>query len=172
LTLVGQRLAGIRNQGNILATRGLRSTNRVPAIVAEGANLMLSLLDSTLAGGSPDQPAIRADGGVYCLRLRTEGYPPKTEYESQKLLAETGAATEILGAFIYPLGEIPADRPIFENRDSRIALVYGTSIYHANHQLHIRDVRGNESKTVGNDALQWSGSRARMDLYTSDASLP
>ena len=64
LTLVGQRLAGIRNQGNILAIRGLRSTNRVPAIVAEGANSMLSLLDSTLAGGSPEQPAIRADGGV------------------------------------------------------------------------------------------------------------
>jgi hypothetical protein len=416
LTLVGQRLAGIRNQGNILAIRGLRSTNRVPAIVAEGASSMITLLDSTLAGGSPDQPAIRAEGGVYCLRLRTEGYgygkalahrvlasrqpdvwqdvevagpevdeyfgsnavqgfgaprgalklpveetpepplppasewvsvtrfsdrkagddwspavqaaidsgarvvyipkterfefhtpirlhgpverlvgfgaelnwppdiwkregrreqtdaagapPPllvfdepdpqrvvvldrlacvhvqhaspatlvlrsstpgryttgvpggklfaedvggadwhfdhpqriwvrqwnpeshaagpcihsrgatlwalgfKTEYESQKLLAEAGAATEILGAFIYPLGKIPADRPIFENRDSRIALVYGTSVYHANHQLHIRDVRGSESQTVGNDALQWSGSRARMDLYNSDASQP
>jgi hypothetical protein len=92
--------------------------------------------------------------------------------ESQKLLAEAGAATEILGAFIYPLGKIPADRPIFENRDSRIALVYGTSVYHANHQLHILDVRGSESKTVGNDALQWAGSRARMDLYTSDASQP
>jgi hypothetical protein len=64
LTLVGQRLAGIRSQGNILAIRGLRSTNRVPAILAEGANSMLSLLDSTLAGGSPEPPAIRADGGV------------------------------------------------------------------------------------------------------------
>ena len=96
----------------------------------------------------------------------------KTEYESQKLLAEAGAATEILGAFIYPLGQIPADRPIFENRDSRIALVYGTSVYHANHKLHILDVRGSESKTVGNDTLQWAGSRARMDLYTSDASQP
>jgi hypothetical protein len=40
-------------------------------------------------------------------------------------LAEAGAATEILGVFIYPLGKIPADRPIFENRNSRIALVYG-----------------------------------------------
>ena len=92
--------------------------------------------------------------------------------ESQKLLAEAGAATEILGALIYPLGKIPADRPIFENRDSRIALVYGTSVYHANHKRHILDVRGNESKTIGNDALQWAGSRARMDLYTRDASQP
>ena len=33
-----------------------------------------------------------------------------------------------------------------------------TSVYHANHKLHILDVRGSESKTVGNNALQWSGS--------------
>ena len=113
-------------------------------------------------------PAVQAaiDSGARVV------YFPKTEDESQKLLAEAGAATEILGAFIYPLGKIPADRPIFENRDSRIALVYGTSVYHANHKLHILDVRGTQSKTVGNDALQWAGSRARMDLYTSDDSQP
>lgn len=43
---------------------------------------------------------------------------------------------------------------------------------HANHQLHILDVGGSESQTVGNDAFQWSGSLARMNLYTSDASQP
>ncbi|HET6424585.1 MAG TPA: glycosyl hydrolase family 28-related protein [Planctomycetaceae bacterium] len=93
----------------------------------------------------------------------------KTEYESQKLLAEAGSATEILGAFIYPIGKIPEDRPIFENRNSRIALIYGTSVYQSNHRVHIRDVRGSDTKTVSNDALRWAGSRARMDLYTSDA---
>lgn len=411
VTLIGQRIAGIRNQGNILAIRGLRSTNRVPALVAEGANSMVTLLDSTLHGGGSSQPAIRAEGGLYCLRVRTEGYagaiakrtlvqptppewketivagpnldeyvgdqpvvghgspagalrlsieetpepplppvsqwvnvakfaekragddwspavqaaiesgarvlyfpktepfefhtpirlhgkverlvgfgrelnwpaqvwkeqtpreqtdtagaPPallifdepeagrvvmldrlgcvhihhaspatlvlrsstpdryttgaaggklfaediggadwhfdhpqrvwirqwnpeshaagpcihsrgatiwalgfKTEYESQKLLAEAGAQTEILGSFIYPLGKIPPDRPIFENRDSRIALVYGTSVYHANHQLHVRDVQGADVKQIGSDRLKWAGSRARMDLYSSDA---
>jgi hypothetical protein len=51
-----------------------------------------------------------------------------------------------------------------------MALIYGTSVYHANHQLHIRDVRGSESQTIGSDALQWAGSRARMGLYTSNAS--
>ena len=89
----------------------------------------------------------------------------KTEYEGQKLLAEAGAATEILGAFIYALGQIPADRPIFENRDSRIALIYGTSVYHADHKLHILDVCGSESKTVGNDTLQWAGSRPHGLVY-------
>jgi hypothetical protein len=92
----------------------------------------------------------------------------KTEYESQKLLAEAGATTEILGSFIYPIGKIPADRPIFENRDSRMALVYGTSVYQANHKLHIRDTRGREAREFGNDALKWAGSRARMDLFVSE----
>jgi len=411
VSLVGQRVAGLRNQGNILAIRGLLSTNRVPAIVAEGANSMVTLLDSALVGGSPEQPAIKSDGALYCLRVQTAGYahaiakrtlvkqkpaewkdsvipgpsldeyigdhpvtghgspsgalklpveetpepsvppvtewvnvekfssqktgddwspavqaaiesgarviyfprnerfefhtpirlhgkverlagfgselnwpaeiwknegrreqtnaaaapPPllifdepdparvvvldrlgcvhvqhaspatlvlrssspgryttaaaggrlfaediggadwhfdhpqhvwvrqwnpeshaagpcihsqgatiwalgfKTEYESQKLLAERGAATEILGAFIYPIGKIPEDRPIFENRDSRLALIYGASVYQSNHKLHIHDVKGADEKRLGNDSLQWAGSRARMDLYSSDA---
>jgi hypothetical protein len=409
--LRGQRIAGIRNQGNILAIRKLDSENSVPAIVSEGANSMVTLLDSELRGGAADQPAIKSDGGLYCLRVKTDGYgqaiakrilvdqkdggvwkeasiagpnldeyigdrpvvghgkpagalklpieetpepslppvsewvsvsrfadrvkdgdaspalqaaidsgakviylprefplelrtsirlhapverlvgfgselrwsadvwkgdgrreqtdaaaapPPlviydepnpkhvvvldrlgcqhvqhsspatlvlrsssperystaraggklfaediggadwhfdhpqqvwvrqwnpeshaagpcihsrgtsiwalgfKTEYESQKLLAEAGASTEILGSFIYPLGKIPAERPIFENRDSRLSLVYGTSVYQANHKIHIRDVRSSEVKEIGNDQLHWVGSRARMDLYASD----
>ena len=92
----------------------------------------------------------------------------KTEYTSQKFLAESGAQTEILGSFIYPIGKIPEDRPIFENRNSRMALVYGTSVYAANHKLHIRDTRGGETKTLGNDALKWAGSRGRMDLFVTD----
>ncbi len=93
----------------------------------------------------------------------------KTEYESQKFLAEDNAQTEILGAFIYPIGQIPEDRPIFENRNSRMSLVYGTSAYHANHKVHVRDVQGVDIREIGNDSLNWAGARARMDLYTSDA---
>ncbi len=92
----------------------------------------------------------------------------KTEYSSQKFLAEAGAQTEILGSFIYPIGKIPEDRPIFENRNSRIALIYGTSVYQANHKVHIIDTQGNATKTIGNDALHWAGSRGRMDLYVSE----
>ncbi len=411
LTLRGQRVVGIRNQGNILAIRGLESVNRVSALACEGANSMATLIDSALTGGDKDQPAISSEGGLYCLRVQTAGYgsaiakralvrqkpaewkqsmvagpnlveyvgdqtvtghgspagalklpieetpqpvvpppdqwisvlkfadrksgddwspavqaaiesgarvvyfprstafeflspirlhgriermvgfggelnwspkvwkripkaeqtdaasapPPllifddpdpsrvvvldrlgcahlrhespatlvlrssspsrystgagggklfaedvggadwhfdhpqrvwvrqwnpeshaagpcihsrgatiwalgfKTEYESQKLLAEAGAVTEILGAFIYPIGKIPPERPIFENRDSRITLVYGASVYQSNHKVHIRDTRGALVRETGNDALKWAGSRARMDLYTSDA---
>ena len=69
----------------------------------------------------------------------------KTEYESSKLLAADGARTEILGAFIHPIGDIPSDRPIFENRDSSMSLVYGTSVHRANHKVHVRDVRGRKT---------------------------
>ena len=411
VTFRNQRIVGIRNQGNILAIRQLRSENSVPALIAEGANSMVTLLDSELTGGSPDHPAIQSEGALYCLRVKTAGYknaiqkramgaqnppiwrddivegpdvdeyigdklvaghgtttgalklpieetpepavppvsewvsvlsfrdqcvgddwgpalqaaidsgakiiylpktqgysfstpvrlhgqlerivglgtelhwnqdvwksqgprnqmeaagtpPPllifdepdpnrvvvldrlgvvhlqhaspatlvlrsstperyttgvaggklfgediagadwhfdhpqsvwvrqwnpeshesgpcihsrgatiwslgfKTEYESQKLLAEDGASTEILGAFIYPIGTIPDDRPIFENRNSRITLVYGVSVYHANHKVHIRDVSGTDVMEIGNDVMNWAGSRARMDLFWSDA---
>ncbi len=409
LTLRNQRVMGIRNQGNILAIRGLKSMNRVPAIVCEGANSMLTLLDSELSGGAADQPAIQAAGALYALRVKTAGYghaidkgvfnretkestteriagpdldeyigdravpgfgdpkgalklpieetpepplppvdewvsvarfaehkvgndwspavqraidsgakviyfprtesyeyrtpirlhapvqrlvgfggevnwhpdvwqrpaefqqtdpdsgsPPlliydepnpehvvvldrlgcqhvrhaspatlvlrssspdrystglaggklfaediggadwhidhpqriwvrqwnpeshaagpcihtrgatlwalgfKTEYESQKLLAEAGAQTEILGAFIYPIGKIPEDRPLFENRDSAMALIYGASVYQSNHKIHVRDRRGDEVRDYGNDVLTWPGSRARMDLFVTD----
>ncbi len=92
----------------------------------------------------------------------------KTEYESQKLLAEADASTEILGGFIYPIGEIPDDRPIFENRNGRMSLIYGASIYHANHKIHIRDTQGKETINIGSEALNWAGSRARVDLFRSE----
>lgn len=96
----------------------------------------------------------------------------KTEYESSKLWASRGARTEILGAFIYPIGEIPEDRPIFRNTDSDMALIYGTSVYHANHHVHIIDSRTTpggqlETRSIGNDSLRRAGSRARMDLFTT-----
>jgi|GEM_PF-2024780 len=410
LRLKGQRVVGIRNQGNILAIRKLKSINSVPAIISEGANSMVALLDSSLQGGSSKQPAIRSEGALYCLRVKTSGYssaiekriltdqkrsdwkeetiagleideyigdkiimghgsatgaiklpiketpepsvppvsewvnvlkfrshevdndfspavqaaidsgakvvyipanerlsfrtpirlhaplerligfggelnwasdvwkesrdrnqtetdgvPPalliydepnpnhtlvldrigcvhvqhasaatlvlrsstpnrytttvgggqlfgediggadwhfdhpqsvwvrqwnpeshatgpcihsqgatiwslgfKTEYESQKLLAEAGASTEILGGFIYPIGEIPRDRPAFENRDSRMALIYGASIYRANHEVHIRDTHASQTKDFGGESLNWAGSRARIDLFRSE----
>ena len=48
------------------------------------------------------------------------------------------------------------------------ALVYGTSVYRSNHRVHVRDTKGGETRDVVNDALNWQGSRARMDLFVSD----
>lgn len=91
----------------------------------------------------------------------------KTEYESSKLLAEAGAKTEILGGFIYPIGKIPADRPIFENIDSAMSLIYGTSVYGSNHTVHIIDTQRGVRKEYGNEALRYAGSRGRMDLFVT-----
>jgi hypothetical protein len=63
---------------------------------------------------------------------------------------------------------IPAERPIFENRNSRMSLVYGASIYHANHNVHIRDTQGTVTKDIGSESLNWAVSRARVDLLRSD----
>jgi len=108
-------------------------------------------------------PSIRSRGAT----LWALGF--KTEYESMKIDAADGAATEVLGAFIYPIGPIPKDRPIFGNRDSRMSLVYGTSVYRSNHGVHVRDTRHGTTLEIGNDRLYWIGSRARMDLFVSDA---
>jgi hypothetical protein len=74
ITLRHQKVVGIRNRGNILAIRQLHSDNTVTAIEGEGPNSMITLLDSELIGGSPDQPAIRSEGALYALRVKTRGY--------------------------------------------------------------------------------------------------
>ena len=107
-------------------------------------------------------PCIRSNGATIWVL----GF--KTEYPSEKLSAFNGAQTEILGAFVYPIGEIPPDRPIFRNRDSRMSVIYGTSVYNANHRVHILDTAGDNTLTFGNDEVRWSGSRARMDLFVSE----
>jgi hypothetical protein len=74
ITLEGQRTAGIRNSGNLLAIRRLTSRNRVPAIVSKGGAGMITLLDSELAGGAADAIAIEAEGGLYVRNVKVGGY--------------------------------------------------------------------------------------------------
>ena len=69
---------------------------------------------------------------------------------------------------VYHCGEIPTERPIFENRNSHMSLVYGASIYHANHKVHIRDIHDEETTDISSESLNWAGSRARVDLFRSD----
>lgn len=90
----------------------------------------------------------------------------KTEYESEKLSARGGAKTEILGAFIYPIGKIPNDRPIFTSRDSALSLVYGTSIYQSGHGVHLREERQGVVKELPGSDVKFFGSRQKMHLFT------
>lgn len=92
----------------------------------------------------------------------------KTEYQSSKLHAVGGAKTEILGGFIYPVNKgIPADRPVFLNRDSSMGVVYGLSFYQAGHDLQVRDEQAGDVLETRLKDVKQVYSRFRMDLYVS-----
>jgi hypothetical protein len=82
-----------------------------------------------------------------------------------KLDAQDGARVEILGSFIYPIGKIPEDRPIFQSKDSLLSLVYGTSFYGSGHKVHIRATRGNTTRELDAGQVKFYGSRQKMHLY-------
>jgi len=73
ISLVNQNEAGIVNQGKNIAIRKLASRNRVPALVAKGAESITTLLDSELYGES-DGPAIVAEGHLLLRNLQSQGY--------------------------------------------------------------------------------------------------
>ncbi len=91
----------------------------------------------------------------------------KTEQPSVKIAACAGARTEVLGAFLYPNSKVPKGRPIFINKNSRFAAVWGLSVYRANHSVQVLDCGPDGTFEIGNDRLLWPGSRGRMDLYVS-----
>ncbi len=107
-------------------------------------------------------PCIRSKGAtIWALGF-------KTEYQSSKLWAEGGAKTEILGGFVYPVNkDIPKDRPVFKNVDSDMSLVYGMSVYVANHRLQVDDTQNGDRVEVLQESGRWARARFRMDLYTS-----
>lgn len=83
LTLVDQKVAGIRNMWNILSIRKLVSYNRVPVIKHENTTAAYSrdtrnltvLIDAKLNAGSYENVAIdNYAGNVYLRDVRTTGY--------------------------------------------------------------------------------------------------
>ncbi|MBX9681082.1 MAG: hypothetical protein K2X38_20180 [Gemmataceae bacterium] len=109
-----------------------------------------------------DGPCVVNDGAVIWVL----GF--KTEYESEKIDARPGSITEILGGFIYPIGTIPPTRPIFRITDAQFAAVYGTSVYAANHKVHIVDTQKGVTREMDNSRVLYVGSRGRVDLYVSN----
>lgn len=74
VTLANQRVAGIHNIYGTLSIRKLSSTNSVPAIKSEHAVGLITLLDSTLKGGSNTASAIETVGKLYARNITTTGY--------------------------------------------------------------------------------------------------
>jgi hypothetical protein len=80
ITLTNQRQFGIDNIWNILAIRNLTSVNSVPVIRnrTDTTNFfewgMVSLVDASLNGGSPANPAIINEARLYLRNVSTTGY--------------------------------------------------------------------------------------------------
>ncbi|MEM6551199.1 MAG: glycosyl hydrolase family 28-related protein [Planctomycetota bacterium] len=107
-------------------------------------------------------PCITSDGAA----IWSLGF--KTEYDSSKLWASNGAKTEILGGFIYPVVKgIPKERPVFQNEDSAMSLIFGKSFYVAGHYLQVRDTQDGRTLETSFHEMKQIGSRFRMDLYRS-----
>lgn len=75
LELIGQRSAGIRNSGQVLSVRRLRSTNSVPAVFNADSSSFVSLLDSTLntLPAKRPPPAVLNRGLLFLRDVTTPG---------------------------------------------------------------------------------------------------
>ena len=71
ILLKNQRVAGIKNDGAVMAIRNLQSRNRVPAILNDGyGHGLITLLDSKLEGGAGGSAIRNASGKAAFLYLR------------------------------------------------------------------------------------------------------
>ena len=74
IRLRDQRVAAIRNRGNILSMEKVHSDNTVPAVENSGGGLVV-LMRSRLQGGSPEEVAIRStNASLYLRDVDVEGY--------------------------------------------------------------------------------------------------
>jgi len=88
VTLKGQAKWGVHNDGEALFIRGLSSTNACPAVFARGNTV---LVDSQLAGGAKDAPAVVCAGQLFARNVRTDGYGVairQHEYDRKKGLGK------------------------------------------------------------------------------------
>jgi len=76
IKLHGQRVVGLRNDGQVVSVRGLESDNRVTAIENTSKNGLITLLDSRLTGtrGAATLPAVINSGAMFVRDVNTTGY--------------------------------------------------------------------------------------------------
>jgi len=114
ISLSGQRLAGIRNEDNVLSIRGLASTNSVPAVQNATPAGLVTLLDATLDGGSSRVSAVENNGALYARNVRTMGYASAVSNRGSAVpgaaLSEWSSGPSALaqGSLKLPVAEAPA----------------------------------------------------------------
>lgn len=127
--LVGQRIAAIRNAGQTLSIRDLRSTNSVPAILSRDITGFVTLLDTVLQGlpVRRQAAAIQNQGFLFARRLEIPGYTNTIEnrtvtnltvqaediaqFSSHTRLAQFPSPAEPLDLPIEETPEAPWDPP-------------------------------------------------------------
>jgi hypothetical protein len=122
--LVGQRAAAIRNSGQTLSIRDLRSTNTVPALLSRDTTGFVTLLDSVFQGlpVRRQASAIQNQGFLFARRLEVPGYTNTIENRTTtNLMVQAVDITQFsshtrLSQFPSP-GE-PLDLPIEETPEA------------------------------------------------------
>lgn len=101
ITLEGQNVAGLYNEGNVCAIRSLTSTNTVPAIVNAIGYGYIILLDGRLRGGAAGVSAITGQGLLYLRNVGCGG-------SAYGALAEVGGTVAVAGDTVdeYISGDI------------------------------------------------------------------
>lgn len=105
ITLANQKVAGVRNEGNTLAIRGLQSNNLVPAIQNPLPYGSVIVLDGKLQGGSSAISAIDNGGYLYARNVVASGY--QAAIRNQGTLVQGLSQTEYVSDQIYSLFDSP-----------------------------------------------------------------
>ena len=111
ILLKNQRVAGIKNDGAVMAIRNLQSRNSVPAILNDGyGHGLITLLDSKLeggTGGSAIRNASGKDAFVYLRNVSSSGYESVVS-DDGKVIPGSSQTEWYSGAKTYSLFAAPA----------------------------------------------------------------
>lgn len=105
ITLTNQKVAGIGNEGNTLAIRGLKSTNEVPAIQNQEPWGSVIVLGGNFQGGSSTESAIENNGYLYARNIVTSGY--QSAVRTKGTVVPGASHSEYVSDKIYSLFNSP-----------------------------------------------------------------
>ncbi|MBO9998033.1 MAG: hypothetical protein J7641_03330 [Cyanobacteria bacterium SID2] len=114
LSLSNQNVAGFLNEGNISTFRGLTSDNSVPAIRNTDGRGIVTVIDSTLNGGSAGNSAIEMQAGsLYARNVSTSGYD--SALDNNGVVVPGNSIDEYVSQKIhsaFPSGQVSLNLPI------------------------------------------------------------
>ncbi len=106
IELVGQVVAGLRNRGQVVNLRQLRSTNSVASVVNTDSSGFVTLVDATLQGlpAKRPSPAIQNKGLLFARNISTPGYT--NAIESRTGFVEGASGPEVREFVSHPIFNI------------------------------------------------------------------